>query len=119
MWGLIVIGIRNPELGQNNPLEGLHNRRRTSRLMIVAEQMKDAVHDHVSQVVGERLTLLGRFASHRPERNHDISKQQRRARRGSHSRLPSWKREYIGWRILPPEEVIEPLLLGVVGKYNA
>jgi hypothetical protein len=48
MWGLIVIGIRNPELGQNNPLKGLHDRRRTSRLMVVAEQMKDAVHDQVS-----------------------------------------------------------------------
>jgi hypothetical protein len=87
--------------------------------MVVAEQMKDAVHDQVSQVVGERLTLLGRFASHRLECEHDISKQERRAGRGAHSILPGWKREYIGRRILPPEEAIEPLLLGVVGKYNA
>jgi hypothetical protein len=116
---LIVIGIRNPELGQNNPLEELHDRRRTSRLMVVAEQMKDAVHDQVSQMIGERLILLGRFASHCLECKHDISKQERRAGRGAHSRLRGWKREYIGRRILPPEEAIEPLLLGVVGKYNA
>ena len=119
MWGLIVIGIRNPELGQNNPLKGLHDRRCTSRLMVVAEQMKDAVHDQVSQVVGERLTLLGRFTSHRLERQYDVSEQERRAGRGAHSRLPGWKREYIGRRILPPEEAVEPMLLGVVGKYYA
>ena len=62
---MIVVGIRNPELRQNSPLKGLHNRRRTSRLMVVAEQMKNAVHNQVSQVLGEWLALLRRFASHR------------------------------------------------------
>jgi hypothetical protein len=87
--------------------------------MVAAEQMKDAVHDQVSQMVGERLILSGGFASHRLECEHDISKQERRAGRGTHSRLRGWKREYIGRRLLPPEAAIETLLLGVVGKYNA
>jgi hypothetical protein len=87
--------------------------------VVAAEQVKDAVHDQMSEVVGQWLTLLGRLADHRLEGEHNVSEQKRRAWRNPHSRLPGRKREHIGRQIPPPEAAIKPTLLLIVGKRDA
>src|SRR5262249_25548795 len=63
--------------------------------------------------------LLDRLAGHCLEGEHNISEQERRVERGARFRLPGWKREHVGWCIMPTETVIQPPLLGVVGKGDA
>ena len=87
--------------------------------MIAAEQMEDAVHDQVAEVVDKPLALLVRLASHRLEGEHHVAEQKRRIGRNVCSRFPSAKCEHVSRSILPPISVIEPLLLGIVGQHNA
>jgi hypothetical protein len=47
--------------------------------MIIAKQVKDAVHDQMADVVTERLNLLVRLTSHRLESEHNVAEQKRRA----------------------------------------
>src|SRR6266436_429980 len=87
--------------------------------MIVAEEMKDAVHDQMAEMVRERLTLLDRLAHDGLEGEYDVAEQERRLGRSGRSRLPGWKREHVSRSVLPPIIAIELPLLGIVSEGDA
>ena len=69
-------------------------------LVIEAEQVQDAVHDEMAQMVGERLALLRRLARHRLEGEHDIA-EQAAARRPAASRRRSAAGRTARWSARP------------------
>src|SRR5262249_41463020 len=63
-----VIGIRNTQLGQYRSLQDLHFSSSSFALVFPAEQVENAVHDEVAEMVDERLALIDRLALDRLER---------------------------------------------------
>ena len=69
--------------------------------MIEAEEMKDAVHGQMAEMVGQGLILHGGFLNQGFQGEHDIAEQNRRAGRKAGSPLPGWKGQHIGRRVMP------------------
>src|ERR1700730_4853398 len=70
-----AIRVWYPQLGQYLYLAGFHRGGLRGFFMIEAEQVQDAMHDEMAQVIRQRLVLLGRFPAHRLEGQHDVAEQ--------------------------------------------
>src|SRR3984893_15178836 len=62
-----AIGVWYPQPDQYLYLAGFHRGGLRGFFMIEAEQVQDAMHDEMAQVIRQRLMLLGRFPAHRLE----------------------------------------------------
>lgn len=84
--------------------------------MITTNQVKDPVHDQMTNVVAKRFNLLVCFPNHRLEGEDNVAKQKGRTRWRMRPGLPSPKCKHIGRSILTPISAIELHLPGVVGQ---
>src|SRR5579859_2829937 len=93
----VRIGGGNPELGQNLRLQGFHRFSVVVVFVIVADQMQEAMHRKVAQMMIKRLLLFVRLPPHGLIGDRDVAQHARRiARLLRTRRLQRRKGKHIG-----------------------
>ena len=125
--GRLRVGISHTEISQNANLEAFHAARRRRRLMIMAEQVENAMNDEMAQVVGETFTVAIGISACHAVGNDDVPKHIRAAGQGAGAKVGArakveagaGEREDVG-RLVPLAEItIELPHRRVIGEDDA
>src|SRR5208282_4568604 len=119
------VRVGDAEPGKDGGFEPLHAPGVSCERVVVAQEMERAVHDEVGKMIGERLAESRRLAAARLEGDDDVAEKCRPPRlpcaRGARTFRIRECREgkYVGRRVLPPIEAVEPADEGVVAEHKA
>src|ERR1700730_17144714 len=112
----IRIRIGNAELRQNLPLEGFHGFGVVVFFVIVPDQMQEAMHREVAEMMIERLLLVIGFLSRRFVGDGDVAKHARRiVGPAPAARLQGRKRQHIGRLVDAAPVAVQHADSGVIG----
>ena len=110
------VGAWNIEPSEDEGLDVLHGLRLVTGLMIIADEMKKAMHCEMRQVVSKRLTLRMRLAFRRFVGDHDVAEQTRPATAGLSG--SGREGEHVGRGILMAPRAVEPAHGGIIGQHD-
>src|SRR5438874_7160906 len=112
-----AIGIWYPQPGQYLYFANFHRGGIRCAFVVEAEQVEHAMHDEMAQMIRDGLVLVGSFAAHRFEGEHDIAKQHRLVR-SRRVRRPLREGQDVGRHVLAAIGAIEMPLLGIAGEHH-